>query len=226
MCFTLTSLTWTSEGPREDCQGTECTQNEQDFAVLHNCLYSICLYMHMHVHATYCTMTSTISSHAQTNYLCRQWLSYWVHLKLCRVTCSLLAAALVLPSGWTRPRQALDLTWAMFSGAPPWLILSELFGSQLWQTRVLPSCFEVKWNDVGVYMSLWPVTKMTQKWNDKVTAAEEHNSKVLHTTYNIQVVYTSWANRKRRNEPGAEQSKTDNFCNHMRIAKTQFFLLE
>lgn len=62
-----------------------------------------------------------------TIYLSGQWVcvSIWVLLKLCRVTYSLLGAALVLASGWTRPRQALDLTWAMFSSTRPWHILTE-----------------------------------------------------------------------------------------------------
>lgn len=167
MCFTLTSLTWTSEGLREkDCQGTECTQKEQDFRcncftapsfrvyILHVYIQHMCMYVHVCI--IYCLMAAIVTTYTRTQTIClgSQWVSIWVRLKVCHVTYSLLGAALVLASGWTRPRQALDLTWAMFSGTSPWLILTELFGSQLWPTRVLSPYFNVQGNERGGYISL------------------------------------------------------------------------
>lgn len=128
--FTLTSPTWTSNSQRggKDCQGTMHAERlSTDFSCL--CVAHVRVRVRHLLHADFRRRHRTCT---HTSYLWRQYLSSWVHSKLCRVTCSLLGAAHVLPSGRTRPRQELDLTGAMFSGTPPQPFLSELFGSQLW----------------------------------------------------------------------------------------------
>lgn len=147
MCFSLTSLTWTSKGLREyDCQGTEHTQKEHNFSctasLLHFSLFiiytSACdICAHMYVSFTAWWLSLWPHPHAH-NLFClgSHCVSIWVHLELCHVTYSLLNAAFVFASGWTLLRQALDLTWAMFFGTPPWLILTELWIA-LQQTRVV-----------------------------------------------------------------------------------------
>ena len=132
MCFTLTSLTWACKGLREvDCQGTACTQKEQSLS-LPRCsvllsMYPTCLHT-TYVHVCACVYHWQPNTHTHTHTrtqaicLCRQCVSIWVALKPRHVTYSLLGARLVLASGRTRPRRVLDLTWAMFSGTPTWLI--------------------------------------------------------------------------------------------------------
>ena len=133
MCFTLTSLTWASKGLREvDCQGTACTQKEQDYlclaapsyclCILHVYIQHMCMCVHVSLTAWHTHIYTDTHTHTQAICLCRQCVSIWVALKPRHVTYSLLGARLVLASGRTRPRRVLDLTWAMFSGTPTWLI--------------------------------------------------------------------------------------------------------
>lgn len=92
-------------------------------------MYSLCLIM-------YCLLSATILVHTHKVFVWAVRVCPFGFVCNCRVTYSLLGAALVLASGWTRPRRALDLTRAMFSGTPPWLILTELLRFKLQQTRV------------------------------------------------------------------------------------------
>lgn len=140
MCFSLTLLTWTSEGLREkDCQGTESTQKEHNFgcvALLHlavfiiSCVSTQNIWACMYVCVSFSAWWLALKPHKHRKNIClgSQCVSIWVWLELCHVTYSLLGATHIFASGWTHPRQALDLTWAMFSGTPSWLILTELFG--------------------------------------------------------------------------------------------------
>lgn len=125
MCFTLTSPTCNKPQPGAlTLSESSARRRNKTFAVFHLSLCSICqsAVCECHLTSTTYAQTQTIcgGSDCPVGFICNSFM----------FACSLLSAALVLPSGWTCLRQVLDLTRAMFSGTRARLILSELFGSQ------------------------------------------------------------------------------------------------
>lgn len=125
MCFVLTSLTWTSKGPREGAtvrEGRSRTQTLRDFLCIF--LQLICL----HVHLCAVNHMMTFLTFGFVHKRCAQ--ARRDHLKLRGVTCSLLVVPL-------RGNTSKMSTW-LDSGHVFWETTADLFflisRSQWWRT--------------------------------------------------------------------------------------------
>ena len=157
MCFTLTSLTWASKGLREvDCQGTACTQKEQDYlcltapsyclCILHVYIQHMCMCVHVSLTAWHTHIYTDTHTHTHTSYLSLP--SVCVHLGCfetpsCHIQSARCSARPCLRPHSSKTSAWLDLGHVFWYTNMAHPVLNSL-GSQLWQTRVLSAYFNVR----------------------------------------------------------------------------------